>query len=309
MISIDYVKSSASTFLSTLDEELNHLQSQSKNITDEIESLQRQLEEVAPSPYKLKTPRIYLDVGGIHYTTTLSTLTSVPDSLIGNMFSGRYPLKLTEDGRVFIDRDGTHFGYILRFLRDPENTVIKIRDPVDYFEFKVEVAYYGLNKAMFGDVDMNIPEVLNWLDNKDVFVASFSSQQSGFPASNTLNPSVTFWLSESGLVTDQWIVYEFKSVCYINKLAITVDGYTCSVKDFEVQVNHNDDPTADDWETVMEFTAQSGTTTTTEQTFQGFELRAKCVRLFFKNNHGNGGGAYIMVKNVRFHGGHLEEVF
>ena len=33
------------------------------------------------------------------------------------MFSGRFDTKPSEDGSFFIDRDGTHFRYILNYLR------------------------------------------------------------------------------------------------------------------------------------------------------------------------------------------------
>ena len=62
--------------------------------------------------------RIKLDVGGITFTTSTTTLTCDSDSMLAAMFSGRHELKQEEDGTVFIDRDGTHFRYILNYLRD-----------------------------------------------------------------------------------------------------------------------------------------------------------------------------------------------
>ena len=61
---------------------------------------------------------ITLNVGGTRYTTTLSTLTKYPDSMLGVMFSGRHYLPQQEDGSYFIDRDGEVFKYILMYLRD-----------------------------------------------------------------------------------------------------------------------------------------------------------------------------------------------
>jgi len=50
-------------------------------------------------------------------TSTL-TLIKDPDSMLSAMFSGRHALRQDDDGAYFIDRDGTHFRYILNYLRD-----------------------------------------------------------------------------------------------------------------------------------------------------------------------------------------------
>lgn len=58
-----------------------------------------------------------LNIGGTHkVTTSRRTLTSVKDSSLAAMFSGRYPLT-KHNGRVFIDRDGEAFCSMLSFLR------------------------------------------------------------------------------------------------------------------------------------------------------------------------------------------------
>ena len=63
--------------------------------------------------------RVKLNVGGRSFETTTHTLTRYPNSMLGTMFSGREGVDVAteEDGSVFIDRDGTHFGRILEFLR------------------------------------------------------------------------------------------------------------------------------------------------------------------------------------------------
>ena len=93
-------------------------------------------------------PRIKLDVGGERFTTSLTTLTRFPDTMIGVMFSGRHAMHLDADGYYFIDRDGTHFRYILNFLRSPENVKIEISGPA-LSELKGECEYYGLDDLMF----------------------------------------------------------------------------------------------------------------------------------------------------------------
>ena len=52
------------------------------------------------------------------FMTSTLTLTKEPDSMLLAMFSGRHALRQDDDGTYFIDRDATHFCYILNYLRD-----------------------------------------------------------------------------------------------------------------------------------------------------------------------------------------------
>ncbi|XP_035016570.1 BTB/POZ domain-containing protein KCTD12b [Hippoglossus stenolepis] len=65
---------------------------------------------------------IELNVGGQVYITRYSTLTSVPDSLLWEMFSRKSAKGLARDtkGRFFVDRDGFLFRYILDYMRDQQ---------------------------------------------------------------------------------------------------------------------------------------------------------------------------------------------
>ena len=54
----------------------------------------------------------------------------LPGSMLHAMFSGRFDTKPAEDGSYFIDRDGTHFRYILNYLRTgqlvvPEDKIVR----------------------------------------------------------------------------------------------------------------------------------------------------------------------------------------
>jgi hypothetical protein len=74
--------------------------------------------------------RVVLDVGGYRYTTSIQTLRRLPGTFFDAYFSGRYAMEQGEDGSIFLDRDGEHFGKVLEDLRDSVVAVAK-RDASD----------------------------------------------------------------------------------------------------------------------------------------------------------------------------------
>ncbi|XP_068760043.1 uncharacterized protein [Montipora capricornis] len=77
----------------------------------------RQAEDVRKEKEAHFPSTIELNVGGQHFTTSLQTLTKDAGSMLHAMFSERFDTKPAKDGSFFIDRDGTHFRYILNYLR------------------------------------------------------------------------------------------------------------------------------------------------------------------------------------------------
>lgn len=49
---------------------------------------------------------VKLNIGGVKYTTSLTTLTIIPDTYFTSVFSGDWELTKTTEGEVFVDRDG-----------------------------------------------------------------------------------------------------------------------------------------------------------------------------------------------------------
>ncbi|KAJ1431010.1 BTB/POZ protein [Ochromonadaceae sp. CCMP2298] len=115
----------------------------------EAEKQQFEAEKAALAGVQHFEANIKLDVGGVRYTTSLTTLRRFPDSMIGCMFSGRHALPKGEDGHFFIDRDGTHFRHILNFLRSPEGYKVEV-EGADERELRRECEYYGIDQLMFG---------------------------------------------------------------------------------------------------------------------------------------------------------------
>jgi len=88
---------------------------------------------------------IYLNVGGIKYSTTRNTLCKYPQSMLGVMFSqdmDEEPAQLDKDGYYFIDRNGEIFEYILQFLRSADISLPT--DEKEYNLLKCEVNFYQI---------------------------------------------------------------------------------------------------------------------------------------------------------------------
>ena len=85
---------------------------------------------------------IVLNVGGVRYTTSQSTLTSYPDTMLARMLTGSVPSKKDDSGAFFIDRDGLLFRHVLNFLR---NDKLSLPHPFDDYEsLRNEAEFYEI---------------------------------------------------------------------------------------------------------------------------------------------------------------------
>lgn len=93
---------------------------------------------------------IELNVGGIHYTTALKTLQSDPESRLVAQFSqmalsdsaSSSILPRDAKGRIFLDRDGVLFRYILDYLRD--GTIVLPDGFRESERLKQEALHFGI---------------------------------------------------------------------------------------------------------------------------------------------------------------------
>jgi len=284
----------------SIETELAKLHDERDNLKTQVEKLQQ---ERQPKNYNVE--RIILDIGGFRYSTSLTTLTALPDSYFGKLFGGPFPTHLVgDDGSIFLDRDGRLFRFILNYLRDPQAFELRLKVKQDLEDLREEAKFYGLEDLMFGNKKLFIPEKLDWIDPLLIKLAAFSSQHSdtSFAATNVLDYNRTYWLSLTGLTTDQWLTFDFQKETFINKISIKVDYYECTVKDFMIQYTEDEDYKTEDWITIKEFQAECGNRNTNEQFFDGFEFRGRYMRIFCKNNWGPGGGNFILITNIKFHG-------
>ena len=85
---------------------------------------------------------IEVSVGGTHeITTTIGTLSKVPDSALAAMFSGRHPVTYHK-GKAFVDRDGEPFTHMINFLRTQQVPVFTSR--MQEAKFYEELDFWGI---------------------------------------------------------------------------------------------------------------------------------------------------------------------
>ena len=98
--------------------------------------------------------------------------TFFPGSMLHAMFSGRFDTKPSEDGSYFIDRDGTHFRYILNYLRTgqllvPKNEIIRVELLAEAEFYQIEGIVNTLRESFFKDSVILALEqrqtLVNWL--------------------------------------------------------------------------------------------------------------------------------------------------
>ncbi|VDP05236.1 unnamed protein product [Heligmosomoides polygyrus] len=69
-------------------------------------------------PPRMVLPTISLDVEGVLFKTSVSTLTSAKGSYFESLFQNGWRDRLDKHGHLFIDRDSTIFPLVLNYLRD-----------------------------------------------------------------------------------------------------------------------------------------------------------------------------------------------
>lgn len=114
---------------------------------------------------------IELNVGGVYYTTSYKTLNAEPNSLFVSLLDPNHLVKDAQN-KIFIDRDGLLFKYLLEYLRNktlvlPENFLEKSR-------LKQEAEYFKLNNMvkMFECMDMSSLSLTNISDRSSVSLNS-----------------------------------------------------------------------------------------------------------------------------------------
>ncbi|XP_067841460.1 BTB/POZ domain-containing protein KCTD14-like [Heptranchias perlo] len=119
---------------------------------------------------------ISLNVGGHIYTTALGTLKKYPRSKLAEMFSGQSRPRTDSEGRYFIDRDGTHFRYVLEFLRGrepPAQLAEEVYQEALYYDIEPLAKLLEDSPKLFGELvgrRQFLARVPNYQENIEVMV-------------------------------------------------------------------------------------------------------------------------------------------
>ena len=144
----------------------NHIKEACEMLQREATRLRQEQEAIDAMSKKLEhvhfSSTIKLNVGGHHFTTSLQTLTKDPNSMLAAMFSGKFEMKPSEDGAFFIDRDGTHFRFILNYLRNGE--LILPEGATFLKELEAEAKFYLIQ----GIVDELKPKTIRHFEESEI---------------------------------------------------------------------------------------------------------------------------------------------
>ncbi|XP_048388115.2 BTB/POZ domain-containing protein KCTD14-like [Stegostoma tigrinum] len=117
-----------------------------------------------------------LNVGGEIYTTTVSTLRKYPRSTLAELCSNPGKATIDQKGRIFIDREGTFFKYILAFLRSgqsPTHYIQEIYQEALFYNIEPLVELLKDSPALYGELvgrQQFLSEVPNYRENIEVVI-------------------------------------------------------------------------------------------------------------------------------------------
>jgi hypothetical protein len=142
---------------------------------------------------------IDLNVGGTLYTTQLKTLLSEPNSIFSDIFETK-KLEEIRDGnnRLFIDRDGLLFRYILEYLRN-KKLIIQVDDINEKIRLKNEAEYYKLS---------NLIKLLEQNEYRSLSTSAISIHSNSISSSITKNSSIKS--SNVGKICSGYITVGFR---------------------------------------------------------------------------------------------------
>jgi hypothetical protein len=105
---------------------------------------------------------VVLNIGGYRFETLVQALRRVLHTFFDASFSSRYMQDVCDDGSIFVDRDGEHFGHALEYMRDG---YVSVAEPGAHpsvsllRKLKREFGYYCIELIVEKAVEPEQPEM------------------------------------------------------------------------------------------------------------------------------------------------------
>ncbi|KAM8903509.1 BTB/POZ domain-containing protein KCTD14 isoform 2-T2 [Spinachia spinachia] len=109
----------------------------------------------ASLPADPHSPVVQLNVGGQMFSTSVSTLRKHPESKLAELLSRPPRARGDTQGRFFIDRDGTHFGAVLEYLRSdrlPAENIQEVHREAVYYNIQPLIKLLEETPLLFGEL-------------------------------------------------------------------------------------------------------------------------------------------------------------
>ncbi|XP_022784375.1 BTB/POZ domain-containing protein KCTD21-like isoform X2 [Stylophora pistillata] len=120
-------------------------------------------------PKVQNTAVVKLNIGGDCYTTSRPTLTKYPGTKLADIFSPKSTTIRAEDCTFFFDRDGTHFKFILNYLRtgkltlpEGETALRQLQEEADFYQIKAMLDELEFNSEILTNKEHR-SLLLRWL--------------------------------------------------------------------------------------------------------------------------------------------------
>lgn len=187
---------------------------------------------------------IRLNIGGHHFTTSKTTLSSDANSMLAAMFSGVHKLSKCDNGMYFIDADGTHFQWILNYLRGRISSVKDLpKDKGVLNCLKAECDFYQLSglSRLLKEASPQEKTTLsqNWVD--DYFFSYVSKSEMNFSNMNLKNISfenITFHHNAT-FENSSLVGASFKNCLF--KRGVTLNFSNADLKDCDFTYTREED--------------------------------------------------------------------
>ena len=213
-------------------------------------------DDKSPSPDDI----IEINAGGKIITTLRSTLTAVPDTMLANMFSGRWEESMVRDnnGRIFLDEDPEFIEVIINFLRNKkrEDPTKPARSPKVHVDKKEDfddiVQYFGLTDYILQDSTMhemrNEINVYKSRENKRLVVQITGVDGSPIHYEGSFKNARPFVDDEIILDFDNIFSSDGFPLSSLDEIEIRLGGFNVQQLNIDdLYISYDDDRTEDIW--------------------------------------------------------------